>query len=197
MAVRLGTALARRSAIATGTAASSTTRHTPKHGAIATGLSRRLTRTCPLDQFLQLQIAGDLVGDRHAAVATGFFAHGQPIAVMAVIPTASPRPRRNTLRSTDTLARGMLGLTLACSLPRSQVRSLAAARLLLMVGDFYNTDVQDAPLAASEVVVAFNQHQQAIGKLDQQIKDQQNKITKEAARPALRRNGNSNSGKRS
>lgn len=142
----------------------------------------------PLDEFLKLQIAGDLTGSRDDAVATGFFALGPTYRSDGGDPDSVAQAKAETLSDRlDTLGRGMLGLTLACCrchdhkfdpLPQQDYYSLA--------GVFNNTNVVEHPLVDQEIVDRYKQHQQAIqektqqiNKLNQQIKQEKRELTAE------------------
>ncbi|MEX2187667.1 MAG: PSD1 and planctomycete cytochrome C domain-containing protein [Pirellulales bacterium] len=139
----------------------------------------------PFDKFIKLQIAGDILGDRRDAVATGFFALGPTYNSDGGDPDSVAQAQAETLSDRlDTLGRGMLGLTLACArchdhkfdpLPQQDYYSLA--------GVFNNTAAGESPLAPPEAVDAFNQHQQAIKDCEKRINDARNKINNEKREP--------------
>jgi len=128
----------------------------------------------PFNEFLRLQIAGDLIVGQQGAVATGFFALGPTYRSDGGDPDSVAQAQAETLADRmDTLGRGMLGLTVACAqchdhkfdpIPQQDYYSLA--------GVFQNTSIQESPLVAPEVVRAYNDHHQAIKQLENKIKEQ-------------------------
>ncbi len=132
----------------------------------------------PFDQFIRLQVAGDLM-DPPQAVATGFFALGPTYISDGGDPDATAQAQSETLDDrVDTLARGLLGLTVSCArchdhkfdpIPQLDYYSLA--------GVFNNTRLHEYPLVPAETVQTFHEFQQ-------KIKDQEAKLrtTRELAR---------------
>lgn len=131
-----------------------------------------LNSDLPYDDFIRLQIAGDLINDSNdGAVATGFFALGPTYRSDGGDPEARAQAQSETLDDRlDTLGRGIMGLTIACArchdhkfdpIPQIDYYSLA--------GVFNNSAVQQFPLVSDEVVQAYNDAQKA-------IRDQQAKI---------------------
>lgn len=141
----------------------------------------------PFDQFIKMQIAGDLIGDRDDAIATGFFALGPTYRSDGGDPDSVAQAKAETLSDRmDTLGRGMLALTLACAqchehkfdpLPQQDYYSLA--------GVFNNTRIQEAPLVPPDVVKTFNDHQKAIKDLDQKIKEREKLLKNEKREPTV------------
>lgn len=136
----------------------------------------------PFDQFVRLQIAGDLIGDASDAIATGFFALGPTYRSDGGDPDSIAQAEAETLSDRlDTLGRGILGLTLACArchdhkfdpLPQQDYYSLA--------GVFKNTNSHERPLVDQAIVDAFKERQQAIATTDQQIQDLQTRVKNES-----------------
>lgn len=138
-----------------------------------------LNRDIPYDRFLVEQIAGDLLPDAdpmERLPALGFFALG-PVyykdAGCAAKATADELDDR-----VDTLARGLLGLTVACArchdhkfdpIPQRDYYSLA--------GIFSSTEYKEAPLAPQSVVDEY----QAAQKKIQEQKDAVQKFLEDAA----------------
>lgn len=130
-----------------------------------------LNRDMPYDEFLRWQVAGDLMGPEQA-VATGFFALGPTYVSDGGDPDAIAQALSETLDDrVDTLTRGLLGLTVSCArchdhkfdpIPQLDYYSLA--------GIFHNTAVADHPLAAAEIVKAFQDHQQLLMECEQQLR---------------------------
>ncbi|RPI85724.1 MAG: DUF1549 domain-containing protein, partial [Planctomycetaceae bacterium] len=135
---------------------------------------RALNEDLPFDEFVRLQIAGDLANDSPAPegdrrLALGYFALG-PVyyadagcAFKASLDELDDR--------VDTLARGFLGLTLACARchdhkfdPISQQDYYAQA------GVFRSSSYQEAPLVPPEVVQQYEQGQQAIRSSEDAVK---------------------------
>ncbi|MEK6238954.1 MAG: PSD1 and planctomycete cytochrome C domain-containing protein [Planctomycetales bacterium] len=137
----------------------------------------------PYDQFVMKQIAGDLIDDGQAAVATGFFALGPTYRSDGGDAEATAEAMAETLSDRiDTLGRGMLAMTLACSrchdhkfdpLPQDNYYSLA--------GVFKNTRIVQKPLATPKIVTTYHAHQNLIRGLEKKIRDQQN-VAKKAKR---------------
>ena len=126
----------------------------------------------PLNRFLQLQIAGDLLGDKRDAVATGFFALGPLYRSDGGDPDSVALANGDTLDDRiDTLTRGLLGVTGSCArchdhkfdpIPQKDYYSLA--------GIFNNTEVQSLPLSPDDVVTRFNEHSAAVTELTKKVK---------------------------
>ena len=139
----------------------------------------------PYDEFIKLQIAGDLIGGQDQAVATGFFSLGPTYNSDGGDPDSVAQAKSETLDDRmDTLSRGFLGLTAACArchdhkfdpIPQEDYYSLA--------GVFNNTQTRESPLVPDEVVKTYNEHQKSIGEITKQVKDLQNAI-KQAKREA-------------
>ena len=140
-----------------------------------------LNRDLPLSQFLSMQIAGDLIGERDNAVATGFFALGPTYNSDGGDPESVAQAKAETLSDRlDTLGRGMLGLTLACSrchdhkfdpIPQSEYYGLA--------GVFNNTGTQEHPLVDADVVKQYQDEQTKIKDLQNDIKKFEEQLKKE------------------
>jgi len=131
-----------------------------------------LNQDLPLNRFLTLQIAGDLVGDRHDAVATGFFSLGPSYRSDGGDPDSVALAKGDTLDDrVDTLTRGLLGVTASCArchdhkfdpIPQQDYYSLA--------GIFNNTEEHDLALSPDDVVAQFNEHKAAVAELKKKIK---------------------------
>ena len=127
-------------------------------------------RDLAIDQFLRLQLAGDLV-EPPEPIATGFLALGPTYISDGGDPEATAQAMAETLADrVDTVTRGLLGLTAACSrchdhkfdpIPQLDYYSLA--------GVFRNTSLKELPLVPAETVKAFNDHQTAIRNVEQKI----------------------------
>lgn len=130
-----------------------------------------LNQDLPFDQFIRLQVAGDLM-DPPQAIATGFFALGPTYISDGGDPDATAQAQSETLDDrVDTLTRGLLGLTVSCArchdhkfdpIPQLDYYSLA--------GVFNNTRLHEYPLAPAETVQAYHEHQQKMKDLDARIR---------------------------
>ena len=129
-----------------------------------------LNADMPIDQFIRMQIAGDQM-DPPQAVATGFLALGPTYISDGGDPDSIAQAMSETLADrVDTLTRGLLGLTAACArchdhkfdpIPQLDYYSIA--------GVFRNTGLHEFPLAPTEVVNAFRNHQTALRELEKKI----------------------------
>jgi hypothetical protein len=133
---------------------------------------KAFSQDLPFNRFLELQIAGDLVGDKYDAIATGFFALGPLYQSDGGDPDSVALARGDTLDDrVDTLTRGLLGVTGSCArchdhkfdpIPQKDYYSLA--------GIFNNTAVHSLPLSPDDVVTRFNEHNSAVAELTKTIK---------------------------
>ncbi|MEO1995085.1 MAG: PSD1 and planctomycete cytochrome C domain-containing protein, partial [Planctomycetaceae bacterium] len=148
-----------------------------------------LNRDLPYDEFVRLQIAGDLIGkDDQDAMATGFFALGPTYNSDGGDPDSVAQAKSETLDDRlDTLGRGFMGLTVACArchdhkfdpIPQLDYYSLA--------GVFNNSRVVNHPLADAVAVKAYDDHQRGnkelntqIANLTKQAKQQKRELTSE------------------
>jgi len=134
----------------------------------------------PFADFLRLQIAGDIVGDKSSAIATGFLALGPNYISDGGDPDSTAQAKAETLSDRiDTLSQGLLGLTVACArchdhkfdpIPQEDYYSLA--------GIFNNCATEDIPLVANEVVEAFNQHQAMMQMQEKMLDSLRNELKK-------------------
>ena len=75
-----------------------------------------LNRDLPYDQFIKQQIAGNLLDDANAAVATGFLALGPVYSSDGGDPDSIAKAKGETLDDRlDTLSRGLQAITVACT----------------------------------------------------------------------------------
>lgn len=126
----------------------------------------------PCNRFLELQIAGDLIGDYRNAVATGFFALGPTYRSDGGDPDSIAQARGETLDDrVDTLTRGLLGITGSCArchdhkfdpIPQKDYYSLA--------GVFQNTSVRNLTFAPDDVAKAYDAHKAAVEELTRKIR---------------------------
>ncbi len=128
----------------------------------------------PFDQFVRLQIAGDLMDfaetQRLAQLpALGFFGLGAQYYKN----TDAARARADELDDrVDTLTRGFLGLTVSCArchdhkfdpIPQQDYYSLA--------GIFHSSQLQTVPLVPQEDVQLWNQAQERVKELEKKISE--------------------------
>ena len=141
----------------------------------------------PINEFMRLQITGDLSKENDHAIATGFFALGPTYQSDGGDPDSVAQARGETLDDrVDTLTRGLMGITGSCArchdhkfdpIPQIDYYSLA--------GIFNNTTVHDHPLASAEIVIRFNQHKQQVDSLNQKINPLKNKLRQEKREATL------------
>lgn len=143
---------------------------------------RAFNADTPYDQFVKLQIAGDLISEnKEDALATGYFSLGPTYKSDGGDPDSVAQAKGETLDDrVDTFSRGLLALTVSCArchdhkfdpIPQLDYYSIA--------GIFNNTRTAVVPLAPWDVVEQYNKEQAVIQKLDKQIRDLQNKLKKE------------------
>jgi mono/diheme cytochrome c family protein len=148
----------------------------------------------PYDQFVTDQIAGDLlegpIEKKHEGqIAVGYFALG-PVyyadagcAFKASLDELDDR--------VDTLARGFLGLTLACARCHDhKFDPISQQDYYALAGVFRSTAYREAPLVPAEVVEKYDQAQKEIKDQEQSIKKfiagQAERLASEAARHVSR-----------
>jgi mono/diheme cytochrome c family protein len=139
-----------------------------------------LNSDLPFEDFLRLQIAGDLI-DPKQAVATGFLALGPTYISDGGDPDATAQARSETLDDrVDTVTRGLMALTVSCArchdhrfdpFPQMDYYSLA--------GVFNNVENRDFPLASPEIVQAFHTAEKAVHELERKIKEGKERIAAE------------------
>jgi cytochrome c553 len=148
----------------------------------------------PFDQFVMEQIAGDLLpgpeaekGDRQ--IALGYFALG-PVyyadagcAFKASLDELDDR--------IDTLARGFLGLTIACARCHDhKFDPISQQDYYALAGIFKSSAYREEPLVPPEIVEKYEQVQKEIKEQEQKIKKRQEaeavRLAEEAARRASR-----------
>jgi mono/diheme cytochrome c family protein len=132
---------------------------------------RALNHDLPINEFLRLQISGDLATPPQPE-ATGFLALGPTYVSDGGDPDAIAQARAETLDDrVDTLTRGLLGLTVSCArchdhkfdpIPQLDYYSIA--------GIFNNTENREAPIVPAEVVQAFHNHQQQLKQVQDRIR---------------------------
>ncbi len=132
-----------------------------------------LNRDLPYDQFVRLQIAGDLVSDdRNDGIGTGFFAVGPTYISDGGDPEAEAQARAETLADrVDTFSRAFLGLTVACARCHDHKFDPITSRdYYALAGIFNNSKAALAAVAPREVVAAFDDAQKAIQEQEKKIK---------------------------
>lgn len=145
-----------------------------------------LNNDLPYDQFLKMQIAGDLIGDSpEDKVATGFFAIGPTYKSDGGDPDSVAQAKSETLDDRiDTLTRGMLGLTVSCArchdhffdpVPQIDYYSLA--------GVFNNSRSLVSPISPQEIVDKFNEYKAKLKDINNKI-NSLNKLIKKEQREA-------------
>ena len=147
-----------------------------------------LNQDIPYNEFVRLQIAGDLTGSRKDAVATGFFALGPTYRSDGGDPDSVAQAKGETLDDRiDTLTRGLLGITGSCArchdhkfdpVPQRDYYSLA--------GIFNNSAIHSLPLADDAVVKKYNDHQNRIRDLDKQVREKKKQAKDDAAKEQVR-----------
>ena len=140
-----------------------------------------LNRDVPYDEFIRLQLAGDLI-DRDHAVATGFLALGPTYISDGGDPEATAQAKAETLDDrVDTLTRGLMAMTVSCArchdhrfdpYPQLDYYSLA--------GVLNNTQNREIPLASPEVVKAYDDYERKIKDLEQKSRQLRGKIRTES-----------------
>ncbi|MBT4866437.1 MAG: DUF1549 domain-containing protein, partial [Planctomycetaceae bacterium] len=144
-----------------------------------------LNRDLPYDEFVRMQLAGDLIDKQHGAVATGFFALGPTYRSDGGDPVATAQAKSETLDDrVDTLTRGILALTVSCArchehkfdpIPQLDYYSLA--------GVFNNTNAIIKPIAPQPVIDRYNKAQQEIRERDASFGKRERELKKDGRKP--------------
>ncbi|MCA9198117.1 MAG: PSD1 domain-containing protein [Planctomycetales bacterium] len=144
-----------------------------------------LNRDIPIDQFLRLQIAGDIVGDYQDAVATGFFALGPEYISDGGDPDSVAQAKGETLDDRiDTLTRGLLGITGSCARCHDhKFDPIQQLDYYALAGVFNNTATRQTPLAEPDAVHRFDEFQKRTKQLQDQINKLQQQLKKENIEP--------------
>jgi mono/diheme cytochrome c family protein len=131
-----------------------------------------LNRDLPYDEFVKLQITGDLVSNDDA-VATGFLALGPTYISDGGDAEATAQAKAETLDDrVDTVTRGLMAMTVSCArchdhrfdpYPQLDYYSLA--------GVFNNTSIRELPLAEPEEVKAYKEYLDKTSKAEKKYKD--------------------------
>jgi hypothetical protein len=144
-----------------------------------------LNRDLPYDQFVRMQIAGDLIDPENGVVATGFLALGPTYVSDGGDPEAIAQAMSETLDDrVDTLCRGILGLTVSCArchnhkfdpIPQLDYYSLA--------GVFNNTSVAVRGMGPKEVIDSYEHSQQQILDLESRRVARDQDVKKDGRQP--------------
>jgi len=125
----------------------------------------------PYNLFVKAQIAGDLLDgkDRERLMpGLGFFGLG-PWAYDTTVPLQARADERHD--KVDVMTRGFLGLTVACARCHDhKFDPISVKDYYALAGIFYSSPYQEYPLAPADVVEAYQQHQQKIKNLEEEIK---------------------------
>ena len=124
-----------------------------------------LNQDMPYDQFVKMQLAGDILEPEKFAISTGFLALGPQYRGDGGDKLSNAIAKSETLDDrVDTVGRGLLGLTMACArchdhkfdpIPTKDYYSIA--------GVFQNTAVGDHPLVPKSEIDAWNAEIKGIG----------------------------------
>ncbi len=137
----------------------------------------------PIDQFLMQQIAGDLLpsdAPKQRLAALGYFALG-PVyyADAGCAPKAKADEYDDRI---DTLTRGILGLTVSCARCHDHKFDPITVRdYYALAGIFSSTEYAEEPLAAPEVVKAYDEGQAAIKQAEGRLKEVESELSREVA----------------
>ncbi|MEX2260945.1 MAG: PSD1 and planctomycete cytochrome C domain-containing protein [Bryobacteraceae bacterium] len=125
----------------------------------------------PYDLFIKAQIAGDLLDEPGAVKlrpGVGLFGLGPWYYKIVEPPKARADERHDRV---DVLTRGFLGLTVACARCHDHKYDPISIRdYYALAGVFANTELEEFPLAAKEVVDDWNRQQKQIEEQEAAIK---------------------------
>ena len=129
------------------------------------------------DQFVKLQIAGDVLKENPDAIATGFFAVGPTYKSDGGDPEATLIAQAETLSDrVDTYSRAFLGLTVACARCHDHKFDPISQRdYYAIAGVFQNSTVSEYAMASPEDVEAFRQAQARVTAATKQLNEQKKK----------------------
>ena len=121
------------------------------------------------DQFVQAQLAGDLVswGDEQTLAGTGFLAIGTKI-----LAEQDPVKKRADIidEQLDTLGRAFMGLSIGCARCHDhKFDPISEKDYYALAGIFYSTDIEDLEVKTPEGVLQKSIWQRQIEDLDQRI----------------------------
>jgi len=144
-----------------------------------------LNRDMPYNQFVHMQIAGDLTDSDDGATATGFFALGPTYISDGGDPLAKAQAESETLDDrVDTLSRGLLGLTISCArchehkfdpIPQLDYYSLA--------GIFKNSRSIERNIGSKAIQDHYNKAQQAVKHAKDQHSKRHRELHKDKRKP--------------
>lgn len=131
-----------------------------------------LNRDLPYDVFVKAQVAGDLMeGDYGLDLrpALGFFGLGPWQYTVSPPPQARADERHDRI---DVVTRGFLGLTVGCARCHDhKFDPISTKDYYAMAGIFGSTEYREYPLAAKQIVEAYEAQQQRIRDKEKQIKE--------------------------
>jgi cytochrome c553 len=145
-----------------------------------------LNADMPYDRFLMAQIAGDQMNDPSLLPATGLFGLGPWYYGISQPPQARADERNDRV---DMVARGMLGVTLACARCHDHKYDPFSIRdYYALAGVFANTAYREYPLVSEAEVKAWQErkeeHDAAEKKLKDFLDEQQLRLGRELVREA-------------
>ena len=130
----------------------------------------------PYDRFVTEQIAGDLldgpVEEKHdREIAVGYFAAWVPFITADAGCAFKGSRSTNWTDRLDTLARGFLGLTIACARCHDhKFDPISQQDYYALAGVFRSTTYHEVPLVPPEVVAQYDQAQKQIKEQEQAVK---------------------------
>ena len=129
---------------------------------------RALNADMPYDEFVRMQITGDLLAPDEHATALGFFAVGPTYQSDGANPFGEAEARAETLEDrVDTLCRGFLGLTAGCARCHDhKFDPIPTLDYYSIAGVFNNTKNVDLPAVSPAVVNRYESGQVAIREAD-------------------------------
>ncbi|MDG1896927.1 MAG: DUF1549 domain-containing protein [Fuerstiella sp.] len=134
----------------------------------------------PFDQFVQEQLAGDLLDNdartNEGITATGFLAIGTRI-----LAEKDPVKKQADMvdEQIDTIGKALLGFTVACARCHDhKFDPIPATDYYALAGILHSTRLEDRPLATSDFMAAKKQHDQQMAELDATRTRLEQKLTK-------------------
>ena len=131
---------------------------------------KALNDDMPYDQFVRLQLCGDLMPEPKADYATRLAGLGfQGLGAVYHKGSVAEQVKADELDDrVDTLSRGLLGLTVACARCHDHKYDPIPTRDYYSLASAYNgADWNEVPLAPPEVVAAYNEGQRRIKEEDE------------------------------
>jgi hypothetical protein len=125
----------------------------------------------PIDEFVRLQIAGDLIDPDKHTVATGFFALGPQYKSDGGDADSNAMAKIETLDDrVDTLGRGILGVTLACARCHDhKFDPIPTLDYYSIAGVFNNSAVHEHPIAPQSEIDAYNVVVKAVQEFEKEM----------------------------